>query len=141
MKIKRIEHVAIATDGLDRAMALFRDTFGIPLEYEERIGSIRLAMLPVGETYVELLEGAAEGDGVRSWIAERGTGLFHICFEVEDIDAALDELRAKGVKLRDETPRPGHGGSRIAFLDPASTGGTLIELAELPAGHGTAPVT
>ena len=63
--------------------------------------------------------------------------LFHICFEVEDIDGALAELKQKGVKLRDETPRIGHGGARIAFIDPSSTGNVLIELAELPAGHGT----
>ena len=61
--------------------------------------------------------------------------MFHICFEVEDIDGALAELKAKGVKLRDETPRIGHGGARIAFLDPASTGNVLIELAELAPGH------
>ncbi|MDE2005202.1 MAG: VOC family protein [Rhodospirillales bacterium] len=135
MKIKRIEHIAIAAEALAPAIGLFRDTFGIPLEYEEEIGSIRLAMLPVGETYIELLEGKDPADGVRQWIAGNGAGLFHICFEVEDIDAALAELKAKGVKLQDETPRPGHAGSRIAFLDPAATGGTLIELAELPAGH------
>jgi len=135
MKIKRIEHIAIAADALAPAVALFRDTFGIPLEYEEEIGSIRLAMLPVGETYIELLEGRDRTDGVQQWIAEKGTGLFHICFEVDDIDGALAELKAKGVKLRDEVARPGHAGSRIAFLDPAATGNVLIELAELPAGH------
>ena len=73
--------------------------------------------------------------GINQWIAEKGEGLFHICFEVEDIDGALAELKAKGVGLRDETPRIGHGGARIAFLDPASTGNVLIELAELPATH------
>lgn len=135
MKVKRIEHIAIAAPSLNKSIALFRDAFGIDMEYEETIGSIRLAMLPVGETYIELLEGTVEGDGVRQQIAEKGPGLWHICLEVEDIDGALAELKAKGVKLRDETPRPGHGGSRIAFLDPASTGDVLIELAELPAGH------
>jgi methylmalonyl-CoA epimerase len=90
-------------------------------------------MLPVGETYIELLESKAPDSGVNQWIAEKGEGLFHICFEVEDIDGALEELKAKGVKLRDETPRIGHGGARIAFIDPASTGNLLIELAELPA--------
>lgn len=135
MKVKRIEHIAIAAPSLIKSIALFRDAFGIDMEYEETIGSIRLAMLPVGETYIELLEGTVEGDGVRQQIAEKGPGLWHICLEVEDIDGALAELKAKGVKLRDETPRPGHGGSRIAFLDPASTGDVLIELAELPAGH------
>jgi methylmalonyl-CoA/ethylmalonyl-CoA epimerase len=135
MKIKRIEHIAIAGQSLAKGIELFRDTFGIPLEYEEQIGSVKLAMLPVGETYIEVLEGEQPGDGVQEWIAAHGPGLFHICFEVEDIDGALVELKAKGVKLRDETPRTGHAGSRIAFLDPASTGGVLIELAELAPGH------
>jgi len=136
MKIKRVEHIAIAVDSLGQSIDLLRNTFGLSLEYEEQIGQTRLAMLPVGETYIELLEGQGPESGVTRWISERGAGLFHICFEVEDIDAALAELRAKGVKLRDETPRIGHGGARIAFLDPSSTGNVLIELAQLPAGHG-----
>jgi methylmalonyl-CoA/ethylmalonyl-CoA epimerase len=135
MKIKRVEHVAIAVSSLRQSIEFMKDTFGLPLEYEEQIGQTRLAMLPVGETYIELLEGQGPQSGVAKWMDEKGPGLFHICFEVEDIDGALAELRAKGVKLRDETPRTGHGGSRIAFLDPASTGNVLIELAELPAGH------
>ena len=135
MKVKRIEHIAIAAPSLAKSIALFRDTFGIEMEYEETIGSIRLAMLPVGQTYIELLEGKAEGDPVRQQIAEKGAGLWHICLEVDDIDGALAELKAKGVKLRDEVAKPGHGGCRIAFLDPASTGDVLIELAEMPAGH------
>ena len=137
MKIKRVEHIAIAVDSLTQSIDLLRDTFGLPLEYEEQIGQTRLAMLPVGQTYIELLEGQGPESGVTKWIREKGTGLFHICFEVEDIDAALQELRDKGVALRDQTPRIGHGGARIAFLDPASTGNVLIELAQLPAGHGT----
>jgi methylmalonyl-CoA/ethylmalonyl-CoA epimerase len=135
MKIKRVEHIAIAVSSLKTSIDFMRDTFGLPLEYEEQIGQTRLAMLPVGETYVELLEGQGPDSGVTRWVDEKGPGLFHICFEVENIDAALDELRAKGIKLRDETPRIGHGGARIAFLDPASTGNVLIELAELPASH------
>lgn len=135
MKIKRIEHIAIAVDSLRESIDLLRDKFGIPLEYEQQIGSTRLAMLPVGETYLELLEGSGADNSVRKWIAEKGTGLFHICFEVDDIEAALTELKAKGVMLRDEAPRIGHGGARIAFIDPASTGNVLIELAELPAAH------
>jgi methylmalonyl-CoA/ethylmalonyl-CoA epimerase len=133
MKIKRVEHIAIAVDSLGESIKLMQDTFGLKLEYEEAVGTVQLAMLPVGETYIELLEGKTADSSVTKWIAEKGAGLFHICFEVEDIDGALDELRAKGIKLRDEVPRIGHGGSRIAFLDPASTGNVLIELAELPA--------
>lgn len=73
--------------------------------------------------------------GIGRQIPPEGEGLFHICFEVEDIDGALAELRGKGIKLIDETPRTGHGGSRIAFIDPSATGNLLVELAELPAGH------
>jgi methylmalonyl-CoA/ethylmalonyl-CoA epimerase len=135
MKIKRVEHIAIAVQSLDQSIELFKNTFGIPLEYDEQIGQTKLAMLPVGQTYIELLEGQGPESGVTKWIDEKGTGLFHICFEVEDIDGALAELKAKGVKLRDETPRIGHGGARIAFLDPASTGNVLIELAELSGTH------
>ena len=135
MKVKRVEHIAIAVSSLKASIDFMRDTFGLPLEYEEQIGQTRLAMLPVGETYVELLEGQGPESGVTRWIDEKGPGLFHICFEVENIDDALNELRAKGVRLRDESPRIGHGGARIAFLDPASTGNVLIELAELPASH------
>ena len=135
MKIKRVEHIAIAVDSLKQSMDLLQNTFGIKVEYEEQIGQTRLAMLPVGETYLELLEGQGPESGVTTWINQKGTGLYHICFEVEDIDGALAELKAKGVKLRDETARIGHGGARIAFLDPASTGNVLIELAELAPGH------
>jgi len=93
MKIKRVEHIAIAVNSLNQSLDLLRDTFGIPLEYEEQIGATRLAMMPVGETYIELLESKAPDSGVNKWIAEKGEGLFHICFEVEDIDSALAELK------------------------------------------------
>ena len=135
MKIKRVEHIAIAVHNMAESMAMLKNTLGLELDYEETIGSTKLAMFPVGETSLELLEAESPTSPVADWIEERGQSLFHLCFDVEDIDAALDELRAKGVKLLDETPKAGHGGSRIAFLDPASTGDFLIELAELPAGH------
>ncbi len=134
MKVKRVEHIAIAVDSLQGSAELWRDAFGLEVEYEEKIGGTRLAMLPVGESYLELLEGEGPRNEVQEWIRKNGTGFFHICFEVEDIDAALAELKAKGVHLRDEAPRIGHAGARIAFLDPAATGNVLIELAELP-GH------
>ena len=135
MKIKRVEHIAIAVHNMAESMAMLKNTLGLELDYKETINSTKLAMFPVGETSLELLEAESPTSPVADWIEERGQSLFHLCFEVEDIDAALDELRAKGVKLLDETPKAGHGGSRIAFLDPASTGEILIELAELPAGH------
>ena len=132
MKIKRVEHIAIAVDSLQQSLDLLRNAFGLDLEYEEQIGPTRLAMLPVGETYIELLEGQGPESGVSKWIREKGTGLFHICFEVEDIDEALAELKSKGVPLIDQVPRIGHAGCRIAYLDPKGTEGCLIELAEMP---------
>ena len=131
MKIKRVEHIAIAVDSMKQSLDLMRDTFGLQLEYEEQIGDTKLAMLPIGQTYIELLEGHGPQSGVTKWIEKKGTGLFHICFEVEDIEDAIAELKAKNVALQSDTWRIGHGGSKIIFLDPAATGNVVIELAEL----------
>ena len=135
MKLKRVEHVAIAVRDMRASMKMLEETLGLELDYEERIGDTRLAMYPVGETSIELLQAEGPASQVNDWIEGNGESIYHLCFEVDDIDAALAELKGKGVSLIDETPRTGHGGSRIAFLDPASTGGIVIELAELPAGH------
>lgn len=135
MKIKRVEHIAIAVDSMSQSLDLMKNVFGLNLEYEEQIGQTKLAMLPVGETYIELLEGQGPESGVTKWIDKKGTGLFHICFEVEDIEGAIAELKAKNIKLQSETWKTGHGGSKIVFLDPSCTGNVVIELAELPAGH------
>jgi methylmalonyl-CoA/ethylmalonyl-CoA epimerase len=135
MKIKRVEHIAVAVDSMQQSLDLMRDTFGLELEYQEQIGQTRLAMLPVGQSYIELLEGQGPESGVTKWIAENGTGLFHICFEVEDIEGAIAELKEKNVKLQSDTWRTGHAGSKIIFLDASATGNVLIELAELAAGH------
>ena len=135
MKIKRVEHIAIAVDSIQQSLDLMRGTFGLTLEYEEQIGQTKLAMLPVGETYIELLEAVGPESGVQDWIDRKGTGLFHICFEVDDIEGAIAELKAKNVKLQSESWKTGHAGSKIVFLDPSATGNCVIELAELPAGH------
>ncbi len=135
MKIKRVEHVAIAVHDIQASKNMLEETFGFNVELEEQIGATKLAMYPVGETYLELLETEDADSSLAEWIAEKGQSLFHICFEVEDIVSAVDELREKGVKLLNETPRTGHGGSQIVFLNPESTGNILIELAELPASH------
>jgi methylmalonyl-CoA/ethylmalonyl-CoA epimerase len=135
MKIKRVEHFAVAVKDMHRSIELMRDVFGLELEYQEQIGETKLAMLPVGQTYIELLESADQAGAVQSWIKDKGEGLFHICFEVDDIEGAIAELKAKNVKLQSDTWRIGHGGSKIVFLDPSATGNMLVELAELPAGH------
>ena len=135
MKIKRVEHVAIAVRDMEESMTMLERTLGLEVEYEETIATTKLAMYPVGETYLELLQAEDKSSPVAEWIEERGQSLFHLCFEVEDIDAALAELKEKGVKLRNNTPIEGHGGSRIAFISATATGDILIELAELPPGH------
>ena len=141
MKIKRIEHIAIAVRSIEAMRDIFEKKLGIPLEYEEHLPqhSTRLAMFPVGETYLELLESDNADTGTSRWIAQHGEGLFHICLEVEDIDSAMTELRAKGIGFEQENPMIGHGNCRIVFLDPKTTGNLVIELAELPKngdGHG-----
>ncbi len=137
MNIRRIEHVAIAVRDLDAGRAFWEGILGLPLAGEEEIASaqVRLELYRVGESSVELIAGTAPGSPYAQLVRENGEVLHHICFEVDDIERALAELRAKGVKLRDEVPRPGHQGSRIAFLDPASTGQVLIELVELRKGE------
>ena len=135
MKIKRLEHVAITVKDMDEARNTWMNVLGIGQEYEEQIGQTKLAMLPVGETYIELLASPNQDSPINQWMENHGESIWHLCFEVEDIDEAVAELKAKGVKLQNDEPRPGHGGSRIVFLDPASTGNVLIELAELPEGH------
>jgi methylmalonyl-CoA/ethylmalonyl-CoA epimerase len=141
MKVKRVEHVAIAVRDLRDVMRIFQDQLGLELEYEEDFPQYqtRIAMYPVGQTYLELLEATGPESDTGKWIADKGQGLYHICLEVEDIEGALAELKAKGVRLLDERPKPGHGGTRIAFLDPGSTGGVLIELAEIPAASPSEP--
>jgi methylmalonyl-CoA/ethylmalonyl-CoA epimerase len=134
MKVKRIEHIAIAVKSMARMREVMEEKLGLSLEYEEHLPQYhtRLAMYPIGQTYLELLEADSPESETAEWIAKRGEGLFHICLEVDHIEDALAELKQKGVALIDEKPRTGHANSRIAFLDPKSTGNVLIELVELP---------
>ncbi len=137
MKIKRIEHIAVAVKSINAMRDILENKLGIDMEYEEHLPGYKtnLAMFPVGETYLELLESDEPSSGTSKWIAEHGEGLFHICLEVEDLDASVAELRAKGMSFMQNEPKLGHGGSRIIFLDPKETGNLMIELAELPDGH------
>jgi methylmalonyl-CoA/ethylmalonyl-CoA epimerase len=137
VKIKRIEHVGVIVRDIEKSRPLWEDCFGIPLGGIEEIDGapVQLALYPVGESMVELIAGTRPDSKHAKMIAEGKGGLNHICFEVEDIDGALAELKAKGIPLLDQVPRIGHAGCRIAFIDPSATENCLIELAELPAGH------
>ena len=136
MKIRRIEHVAIAVKDLESSKRMLTNLFGLEVAHEEQINTVSLAMFPVGESSLELLHSSDATTKTAKWIESKGQGLFHICFEVDDIEAALVELKQKGAKLLNETPVTGHGNSRIAFIDPESTSGFLVELVEMPQAHG-----
>ena len=140
MKIKRIEHVGVVVKDVEASRALWEGCFGIKLDSVEvnPTKPVKLAIYPVGESMVELIAGTTPDSKQAKLIAEGKGGLNHICFEVEDIDEALAELKAKGIPLLDQVPRIGHAGCRIAFIDPKATEGCLIELAELPKGHAHA---
>jgi methylmalonyl-CoA/ethylmalonyl-CoA epimerase len=137
MKIKRIHHVAMAVNDMAPLEHFFGAMLGLePPHRETRPASnLEIAIVPVADSAIELLKPNGPGSSVPDFIASRGEGLFHVCFEVEDIDAAMAELRGKGLRFRTESALPGHAGTRIAFLDPATTGGVLFELLESPAGE------
>lgn len=140
MKIKRIEHVGVVVRNLEASRRLWEDCLGIPLGGLEHSPGRphKLALYPVGESMVELLAGIEPDSKFARMCAEGKGGINHICFEVENIDEALAELKAKGIPLIDQVARIGHGGCRIAYLDPAGTENCLIELAELPAASSHA---
>jgi methylmalonyl-CoA/ethylmalonyl-CoA epimerase len=130
----RLDHVGIAVRSLAERVPLYRDLLGVPLAREEDVPTerVRVAFLGNGETHVELLE-PMNGEGpIAQFLEKRGEGVHHLCFEVDDIEAALDHLRAEGIALVGEAPRPGAGGCKVAFLHPKTTGGVLIELTEKP---------
>lgn len=133
-KIKRINHVAVAVQDMEAALAFWRDALEIGLSHIEDVPSqkARVAFLPVGESEVELVLPTSEDSGMRKFLAERGGGMHHLCFEVDDLAGMLAQLKQKQVRLINEEPLA-LPGRRLAFVHPKSTGGVLIELYELTA--------
>lgn len=130
MKIKKIAHIGVGVKDTDKAKTLYQEMFSLPVSHEELLGELKIAFIPVGQTNVELVQ-STEPDGTMSkFIEKKGEGIHHIAFEVEDIDQALEELKAKGVPLIDQQARPGAHEARIAFLHPKGTNGILIELVQ-----------
>jgi methylmalonyl-CoA/ethylmalonyl-CoA epimerase len=132
-KIKRIDHIAIVVEDIDTSLKFWRDALGLDLEHIEEVPEQKsiVAFLPTGESEVELVEPTTDDSGIARYLSKRGPGIHHICFEVEEIEAALGELKGKGVRLINETPTIGAGGKKIAFIHPESTNGVLVELYEL----------
>ena len=128
----RIEHIGIATHGIEDALAFWRDALGLSVVHTEEVAEqgVRVAMLPLGEPRVELLEPTHDGSPVAKFLAKRGPGVHHVAVRVDDIRAALARLKEQGARLIDETPRVGAGGCLVAFVHPASAGGVLLELVQ-----------
>lgn len=132
MKILKIDHLGIAVNSIDQGKSFWSEILGLTLEGSETVSEqkVTTAFLPVGESEVELLESTAPDGPVAKFIEKKGEGFQHVAFRVANIEEALAELKAKGVRLIDETPRKGAGGAKIAFLHPKSTNGVLVELCE-----------
>lgn len=133
----KLEHIGIATRGIDEAIGFWRDALGLEVVETEEVEEqkVRVAMLPVGEPRVELLEPTSADSPIAKFLEKRGPGIHHIAMRVQDIRATLARLKEKGARLIDEAPRVGAGGCLVAFIHPASSGGVLLELVEHPQSH------
>ena len=133
-----LDHVGIAVRDIDEALAFYRDALGLDVRAPEAVPSqhVRVRMVPVGGTSLELLEATGEESTIGRFIDRRGPGLHHITLRVDDLVEALEQLRGRGVRLIDDAPRQGADGSLIAFVHPSSAHGVLIELTQSPAVSG-----
>ena len=136
-----LDHVGIAVENLAAALAFYRDALGLEIEAPEEVTSqrVRAHFVPVGESKLELLEATAPDSPIAKYVGKRGPGLHHITLRVDDIHAAVAQLKARGAKLIDEQPRAGAEGALIAFIHPAATHGVLVELKQSPAASHQSP--
>ncbi|MFN2388411.1 MAG: methylmalonyl-CoA epimerase [Actinomycetota bacterium] len=132
--LDRIEHIALAVTDLDQAVAHYRDVWGVEVSHRERVDDqgVEEAMLPLGDSHLQLLAPTSADTTVARFIERHGEGLHHIAYEVDDLPAALEELARKGVRLIDERPRRGGRGHMVAFVHPADNHGLLVELIQRP---------
>jgi methylmalonyl-CoA/ethylmalonyl-CoA epimerase len=128
----RIDHVGVAVEDLDDAVRLYSERLGMPVEHRETVEEqgVEAVLLGVGGSHVELLRPLADDTAVGRFLERHGPGMHHVAYGTDDIDSALDALRAAGLRLIDEHPRTGIRNSRVAFVHPRSTGGVLTELVE-----------
>jgi methylmalonyl-CoA/ethylmalonyl-CoA epimerase len=134
---ERIDHVAMAVEDLDEAIELYQDRLGMPVQHRETVEQfgVEAVLLGIGDEHVELLTPVDPDSGVGRFLERRGPGLHHLAYRTDDIDSALESVRAAGLELIDERPRAGIRNSRVAFMDPKSTGGVLMELVEPAKDH------
>jgi len=128
----KIDHIGIATRSIEEGLAVWQDALGLKPDATEEVTEqgVKVCMLPVGDTHVELLEPLGPDTSVGKFLAKRGPGMHHIAIEVKDIRGSLAELKSQGARLIDETPRIGAGGCLVAFIHPSSTNGVLLELVQ-----------
>ena len=128
----KINHLGIATKGIDEALKFWENALGLENVHTEVVEDqkVRVAMLPIGESRIELLEATSEDSPITKFLEKRGGGIHHIAVEVEDIEKALAKLKAEGMRLIDEKPRIGAEGCLVAFVHPASANGVLLELVQ-----------
>ena len=133
----RIDHLGVAVEDIDAAIALYEDELGFTLVHRETVESqgVEAVLFDVGENHVELVMPLGPDTPVGKFIAKKGPGIHHVAYQTADIDAELERLKAKGVRLIDERARTGIRNSRVAFLHPAATGGVLTEITEPAEGH------
>ena len=128
--IRKIEHIGVAVKDILEAEKMYTETLMLRASSRESHGELRVAFFPVGDTTLELLQSTTPDGIIARYIREKGEGVHHIAFRVDDIRKALEDLRSKGVEMIDREPRAGARNAKIAFLDPKSTNGLLIELVE-----------
>ena len=128
-----LDHIGIAVGNIQEALAFYRDALGLDVETPEDVPSqrVRAHFIQAGDSALELLEATAEDSPIAKYVQKRGPGLHHITLRVENIASALAQLKARGVRLIDESPRPGAHGSLVAFVHPSSAHGVLVELKEV----------
>jgi len=133
----KISHLGIAVRSIEDSLSFYRDALGLDIAEFGQVEDqgVNIVMFPVGESRIELLEPFSEDTPVGRFIAKRGEGLHHICYEVEDLKMKLEELRSRGVRVLDGYPRRGAEGRLVAFLHPTSANGVLVELTEKENGH------
>jgi methylmalonyl-CoA/ethylmalonyl-CoA epimerase len=131
----KIDHIGIATRGIQEAMAFYLDALGLGVAETEEVTEqkVRVAMLPIGESRIELLEAISADSPIARFLEKRGPGIHHIAVRVDDICSALAKLKQKGARLINEEPTKGASGCLVAFVHPSSTGGVLLELVQYPA--------
>jgi methylmalonyl-CoA/ethylmalonyl-CoA epimerase len=131
MKITRLDHIGIAVKSIAESLKVY-EAMGLKSVGVEEVAEqkVRVAFLPIGEAEIELLESTSPDGPVAKYIEKNGEGIQHVALRVDNLEAALAEMKAKGVRLIDEKPRYGAGGAKIAFVHPRSTGGVLLELSE-----------